>query len=274
MGEGIVRQKLDNPFRLDGRAILVTGATGHLGGAIARAVARAGALCVIAGRNAEKLDAVRRDIELIGPCRVLQFDVANALECETAIDTLAKERTGLAGIVNCAYAGTTGTIGSIGPADFEIATRQTLSGPFVLVKSALPLLRDAAREFQGGASIVNVASMYAHVSPDHRIYGESGRNNPPHYGALKAGLVQLTRYLAAHLGGDGIRCNSVSPGPFPPANLRDSDPAFYQALCQKTVLGRIGSAPEVADPVVFLLSPAAAYVTGADLAIDGGWTAW
>ena len=264
----------DVSFRLDGRRILITGATGHLGAAIARAVSAAGAHTVLAARNEQKLAALAAELaQQGGACRTLAFDVGDATQCRAAVQTLAADGE-LAGLVNCAYTGTTGTIDSIGAADFDVAMRQTLAGPFTLIQQALPLLGAAATRLPGGASVVNLATMYAHVSPDPRIYGDSGRNNPPHYGAMKAGMLQLTRYLAAHLAPRGIRCNSVSPGAFPPASIQQTDASFHQALCAKVPMGRIGVAAEVAGPVVFLLSAAASYVNGADLAVDGGWTAW
>jgi NAD(P)-dependent dehydrogenase (short-subunit alcohol dehydrogenase family) len=120
----------------------------------------------------------------------------------------------------------------------------------------------------------DVASMYGTVSPDPRIYGASGSNNPPFYGAAKAGLIQLTRYLACHLAASNIRVNSVSPGAFPPDSIRRNQPDFHAELCAKTPLGRIGVPREVAEPIVFLLGAAASYITGANLPIDGGWTVW
>jgi NAD(P)-dependent dehydrogenase (short-subunit alcohol dehydrogenase family) len=112
------------------------------------------------------------------------------------------------------------------------------------------------------------------VSPDPAIYGDSGKNNPPFYGAAKAGLIQLTRYLAVHLAKRGVRVNSVSPGPFPPPSIATVSPEFHAELCRKTPMGRIGAAEELAGPVLFLLSDASTYVTGIDLPVDGGWTAW
>lgn len=262
-------------FRLDGRRVLVTGASGHLGEPIARAVAMVGGIPVLAGRTPRKLDALAESLRTSGAsCETQAFDIGSPQECRAAITTLSGTGDGLAGIVNCAYGGRAATVETSTDADFELAARQNLAGPFALIQAALPLLKKSAATSAGGASVVNIASMYGHVSPDPRIYGDSGKNNPPFYGATKAGLLQLTRYLAAHLGAHRIRVNSISPGPFPPPSVAQTSPQFHARLCEKTPLGRIGVADELVGPVLFLLSDAASYVTGADLAVDGGWTAW
>jgi NAD(P)-dependent dehydrogenase (short-subunit alcohol dehydrogenase family) len=262
-------------FSVAGRVILVTGATGHLGQSIVNGLAAGGALPVIAARSSDKLAALEQALRAQQfQCEAVVLDVAKADQCQRAIAQIQERIGRLDGIVNCANQGRVGTIETSTPSDFDAACGQNLSGPFALVQAALPLLRAAAPVLAGGASIVNVASMYGHVSPDPRIYGDSGRNNPPFYGAAKAGLLQLTRYLAVHLGPDRIRVNSVSPGAFPPPSIAQTDAPFHGRLCEKTPLGRIGAADELVGPVLFLLSGAASFVTGADLKVDGGWTAW
>jgi NAD(P)-dependent dehydrogenase (short-subunit alcohol dehydrogenase family) len=176
--------------------------------------------------------------------------------------------------VNNAYFGRVGDLPAIEAEDFLLASQLNMIAPFLLVRELMPQLEKGAAQVPGGASVVNIGSMYGSVSPDPSVYSDSRVNNPIHYGASKAGLIQLTRYLACHLGSRGIRANSVSPGPFPREAADSSGQEFLGRLSKKVPMGRIGRAEEVAGPVVFLLSAEASYVNGIDLAVDGGWTAW
>ncbi|HKB44766.1 MAG TPA: SDR family oxidoreductase, partial [Chitinophagaceae bacterium] len=95
--------------------------------------------------------------------------------------------------------------------------------------------------------------------------------NPPHYGAAKAGILQLTKYYASYLGSSGITVNCVTPGPFPSLEVQKNH-KFIEKLSARTLLGRIGKPEDLAGAFVFLSSDAANFITGQNLVVDGGWT--
>ena len=172
-------------------------------------------------------------------------------------------------LVNNAVAMQVKGFDALGPADFAATYASSVTAAFETVRAALPALKTAAAQ-GGDASVINIATMYAQVSPDARLYDDPAKQSPFHYGSAKAGMLQLTRHLAAELGSHAIRVNALSPGPFP-ARV---DPGFGARLAARTMLGRLGSADEIGGPLLFLASPAARFVTGATLNVDGGWTAW
>lgn len=126
----------------------------------------------------------------------------------------------------------------------------------------------------GRGSIINIGSLYASVSPDDRFYdhipGDPPFLKPPAYGASKAAVVNLTRYLATLWAPHGVRVNALSPG----GVLGGQDDEFKRKFCNRVPLGRMAEAGDLHGPLLFLASPASSYVTGTELIVDGGFTAW
>lgn len=265
----------DRLFQLNGRVVVLTGAGGHLGQAIARGLCASGATTVLAGRNRESLDELAGRLALDGySAKVEVCDVTSVADRKQLLANIQIEFGRLDAIVNNAHAGGGGSTITATTTEFAASYEIAVTAAFSLVQQALPMLEIAGTRNPGGASVVNVASMYGLVSPDIGIYRTEAEQNPPFYGAAKAGLLQLTRYLACELAPKKIRVNSISPGPFPSGRALDSQPRLQDALNRRTPMGRIGDPAELAGPVVFLVSDAASYITGANLAVDGGWTAW
>jgi NAD(P)-dependent dehydrogenase (short-subunit alcohol dehydrogenase family) len=261
-------------FRLDGRVALVTGAAGHLGRYMAHALATAGAHVVLNGRHRNTLDELATEITALGQqVSVACFDITQKNLVATQVAEIAATFNRLDVLVNNASAGRPGTLETASAANFEESYRVNVVAAFGLMQASLPLLKAAGRLNPGGASVINIASMYGSVSPDPAIYGTSGANSPPYYGAAKAGMIQFTRYAACHLAEDKIRVNCISPGPFPAEQYLQGDPAFHNRLNGKNPMRRIGEPSELQGPLLFLASDASSYVTGINLAVDGGWTA-
>jgi len=253
-------------FSLKNRVAFVSGARGHLGQAMARALAGAGAHLIINGRDDEKLARFERQLQDEGhSVSRAAFDVGDIAAVRSFFGSL--ERLDI--LVNNAVAMQVKSLSALEPSDFASTYQSAVIGGFEAARAALPALKKAAAE-AGDASIVNIASMYGQVSPDGRLYENRDQQSPFHYGPAKAALLQLTRHLPAEFGTSGIRVNALVPGPFPagaPAELT-------ARLSSRTMLGRVGKAEEIAGPLLFLASPASSYMTGTALNIDGGWTAW
>jgi NAD(P)-dependent dehydrogenase (short-subunit alcohol dehydrogenase family) len=260
----------ERAFTLSGRTAFVSGAAGHLGAAMSIALARAGAHVILNGRTAAKLETLRAALTAEGArCSVAAFDILD----RARTDAFLRELPRLDVLVNNAISGLPRTQDAASSEVFRVALESGVTAAYENALSAMPAL-EAAAGAVGHSSVINVASVYAHVSPTFSIYGDSGLDSAAHYSAAKGGLLQLTRYMACRFAPRGIRVNSLSPGIFPWDSVRREHPEFLQRASTRTPLGRTGLAQEIGGPVVFLASDAASYMTGADLLIDGGWTAW
>lgn len=247
-------------MRLDGAVALVTGAAGGIGAAIAARFVAAGGQVVLADVDR---DGAERAAGPLGTSAVAcACDVARDDDAAAAV-ALAVRRFGRLSILvnNAASFLPDGTVAEIAPSDWDRALAVNLSGAFLMSRHAVPAIAGS-----GGGAIVHVASQLAHA-------GRAGR---AWYCAAKSGLLGLTRAMAIDHAADGIRVNSLSPGPVLTERIlrRYGGPAGAQAaIGRETLLGRHGRPDEVAEAALFLVSAASGFMTGADLVVDGGFLA-
>jgi len=257
-----------NIFSLEGKTILFTGGTGYLGQYISKALVEAGARLICTARSQESLAALNEFTQ--EKVDGIVADLSDGLFATRVTSHLATlDVSCIDCLINGAYSGIVGDLDRIQGADFHDAIEKNTIQPFLLMRTLLPMMK---RSKSKNTCIINVASMYGKISPNFDNYGVPEDFNPIHYGATKAAMIQMTRYLACRLAKDGINVNSVSPGAFP--NPGKNTTEFIEKLSERIPLGRVGHPEELTGAVVFLASDGASYVTGTDLAVDGGWTAW
>jgi NAD(P)-dependent dehydrogenase (short-subunit alcohol dehydrogenase family) len=266
-------------FALDGRRVVVTGAAGLLGREFCRALTDANATVYALDLDDEGLELVADESRAVPMrCDVTDerdvertiADIANggsidALVTSAAVDPKVSENGTL----------TTGSDGD--PAThpleaWERTFRVNVTGTFLVARSVGRVMagQDQGR---GRGSMVTIASTYGLAAPDPRVYGwpevEGSTRKPVDYAASKGAIVALTRALAAAYVGTGVRVNSLTPG----GAYAGQDPAFVERYSARTILGRMARSEEYRGPIIFLCSDASSYMTGANLVVDGGWTA-
>jgi gluconate 5-dehydrogenase len=276
--------KLNSLFSLEGKTAVLTGASGFLGRTFALALLANGARVVALGRSARLHTEAATWASQFGAEKIAvhQIDMYDVAALNHLCDAIAAEEKSIDILVNNAHelgAATGFNIpeGSLENSTFDQWQRNLQGGVYWAVQTTQRLGIRMKQQRRG--SIVNIATMYASVAPRPQLYEGTASLNPPGYSASKAALVAFTRYTASFWGRDGVRANCISPGPF--SNTEDADgenavaedSPFVQRLKGYTVLNRIGRPVELCGTLLFLASDASSYVTGQNLAVDGGWTA-
>ncbi|NMY11507.1 SDR family oxidoreductase [Pseudomonas veronii] len=259
-------------FSLTGKTVLITGATGYLGAAMVQAMSAAGAHVLLNTRSHQRGTLLLEELSNQGfSVELAVFDVSDEAQVREYMDEFSPRELHV--LINNAYTGAGGTVETSSGEAYSDAYDVSVVAAHNVMKYALPALRRAVRS-AGEASVINLGSMYGVVSPDSRVYESAAGTNPPFYGAAKAAMIHWSKYAACEFGKEGIRVNSISPGPFPSLEVQRTAPEFIARLQQKVPMGRIGQANEIMGPVLFLASSAASFVNGTNLIVDGGWTAW
>ena len=255
-------------FDLTGKTALLTGASGYLGSAMASALAEAGASVVVSSRDRSRAQAAadRLPCQASAKAHAVVIDQMNpdsihegfqqAIESANQIDILVNNGLAATGadLSDCTF-------------DQFAQHQANNAGYFELAR----LVHDHAVERKSSASVIMVGSMYGMVGSYPDAYAGICKASPVAYHALKGGTLQLTRHLAVYWAADSVRVNSLSPGPFPAPTVPDGLADRLQTHCP---MGRMGRPCELKGAIVFLASNASSYMTGQNLVVDGGWTAW
>ena len=255
-------------FDLTGKTALITGGSGHLGQSLSRAMAEAGASVIIASRDLERAKQVANELPTPGGavhCAV----VINQLD-EDSIQSGFDAAVSMAGkvdlLVNNGQQGHALDLTNVTAEAFS-SDLKNATGYFLLARC----LRNHLVSREASGAIVMIGSMYGVVGSYPEAYEGICTASPVQYHALKGGIIHMTRHLAVYWAKDNVRVNCLSPGPFPSEKAPQD---MVERLKTKSPMGRMGEPHELKGALLLLLSDAGSYITGQNLLVDGGWTAW
>ena len=269
-------------FDLHGRVAVVTGGAGLLGGEFCRTLAEAGASLLVADLDGAAAEAGASRLRAAGlASAAVELDVTRPDSARGMVDAALRLFGRLDILVNSAAldpkfdpqavearAGASGRFEDYPLPAWNQALDVNLTGAFLCCQAvSAPMLA------QGGGVIINLSSIYGLAAPDQRMYQRPGQPptfKPVYYSVTKWGILGLTQYLAAYFAGRNIRVNALSPG----GVYNGHAPEFVQAYSARAVMGRMAEKDEMNGALLFLASDASRYMTGANLVVDGGWTAW
>jgi NAD(P)-dependent dehydrogenase (short-subunit alcohol dehydrogenase family) len=266
-------------FSLNDHTAVVTGGAGLLGKEFCRTLAQAGAMVVVADLNEAAAQQVSETLKREGyrSCAV-GVDVTQPESVRAMVETALGSTGRLDVLVNSAamdpkfdstQPGQHGNTFEDYPVEaWRQALDVNLTGMFLCCQAAArPMVA------QNYGSMINICSTYGLVGPDQRIYERPGKPQqfkPAFYSVTKAGVLGMTRYLATYFAGKNIRANALTPG----GVYNNHDELFTTNYSARTVLGRMARQDEMNGALLFLASDASSYMTGSNLVVDGGWTAW
>jgi len=275
-----------NKFSLADRVAIVTGGTGLLGKEFCRTLAEAGARVVIADLNADAVSQLATSMIQSGyHVMGIATDITQPESVSNLLDETLSGFGRLDILVNSAaldpkfdppsldkmakQGAVSGAFEDYPLDTWKAALEVNLTGMFLCCQAAVkPMLAQGKK-----GSIINICSTYGLVGPDQRIYQRDGRQTsykPVYYSVTKAGVLGLTRYLSAYYAGTEIRVNALTPG----GVYNSHDETFLNAYSARTIMGRMANKDEMNGALLFLASDASSYMTGSNLVVDGGWTAW
>jgi len=254
------------------RVVVLTGAGGLLGSQYAEGLSQSGANVVLADIDFSRCKKLAN--ELSKKYHVKSFpikvDISNKKSVQNMVKQILQKYSRIDVLINnAAYQGNdkirkTKFI-DLPLSIWDKAISVNLTGMFLCCQEIGKVM-----EKQNHGVIINISSTYGIVAPDQRIYGNSGQNAAVFYSVTKSAVLNLTRYLASYWQGKGIRVNTLTPG----GVEKGQEPKFVKNYSEKTMLGRMAKKDEYVGAILFLSSDASSYMTGSNLIVDGGWTAW
>ena len=261
-----------NLFELSDKVIILTGASGLLGQQYSEALSEKNVKLVLADINYQKCKKLEKQLneKFSNEILSLKVDVGNKQSVKNMVSKTMKKFNRIDGLINNAVFPETVKERSIPLEEFpldilkKIISVNTL-GPFLCCQEVGKVMKK-----QKNGVIVNVSSIYGMVGADQKIYGKSGLNSSVGYALTKSSILNFTRYLSSYWGNDGIRVNSLTLG----GVESNQDPKFIKNYSDKTMIGRMAYKNEYVGALIFLLSDSSSYMTGSNLVVDGGWTAW
>ncbi len=259
-----------NMFSLKGKKVVVTGGCGYLGSEIVKGLLDFEADVAIVDYKISK-DKHITNTSNISHLQYLECNLDNTESLQSTLREAAGEKGVIDVLITMAANLGSGVLNDVENMDDDYWKKGidgTVGYTFRTIREVLPYMKKSP-----SGSIVNIGSLYAVGAPDPRTYFDTPFSSTPNYGAGKAATVELTKYCAAYLAKYNIRVNSVSPGSFPHPNVQENE-LFKKRLSDKTMLGRIGYPSDLVGIMVFLSSQASIYITGTNIMVDGGQTAW